>query len=151
MKHLILIIVLLSGTLSAQERATPLDAKINHLLEISGARAQFLAAIDNLVEMQRSGVAEPALPAEFWSEFSAEVHRVGWEQIQPALVRIYRDNYTPEMIDFQIAYFEDTLAQQIVSKQETVMQQSMAAGSQWGQDMGRLIAERMAAATEEKH
>ena len=156
MKHLILIVaMLISGNLlTAQSNdslaTTELDAKIARLLELSGAEAQFLGAVDNMMAMQRQQVDANAVPAEFWDEFSKEIHTEGWQLILPDLTAVYRNNMTEEEIDYQIAYFDSPLGQQIVAKQGTIMQQSMAAGQQWGVTMATRVNERLQEAMEKE-
>ena len=149
MKHLILVIVMLAGStlLTGQTTdslaATRLDAKIARLLKLSGAEAQFLGAVDNMLAMQRQQVDSDAVPTEFWDEFSREIHAEGWQLILPDLTAVYRNNMTEKEIDYQIAYFDTPMGQQIVAKQGTIMQQSMAAGQQWGMEMGTRVAQRL--------
>ena len=141
--------MMLGPALHAQGE-TP-DAKIVRLLEVSGARDQFLGAIDNIIAMQRQATTSEQIPADFWDAFSQEVHEEGWNEIQPRLLDIYRRNYTEEEIDYQIAYFENPIAQQIVAKQGVIMQESMAVGSIWGQAMGNKISKKLSEAMKDKN
>jgi hypothetical protein len=59
------------------------------------------------------------------------------------MIEIYRTNMTEEEIDHQIAYFSDPLTQQIVAKQPTIMQQSMAVGAAWGKKVSEKINSRL--------
>ena len=141
---------LLTGQTSDTLAAAGLDAKIARLLELSGAEAQFLGAVDNMMAVQRQQVGNDAVPAEFWDEFSKEIHAEGWQLILPDLTAVYRNNMTEEEIDYQIAYFDTPLGQQIVAKQGTIMQQSMAAGQQWGVTMATRVNERLQEAMEKE-
>ena len=104
MKHLVLFVILLmsGGLLTAQTSdtlaAAGLDAKIARLLELSGAEAQFLGAVDNMMAMQRQQVDSGAVPAEFWDEFSREIHAEGWQLILPELTAVYRNNMTEKRL-----------------------------------------------------
>ncbi len=149
MKHFVVLVFLLAGSSFVSAQASDslatngIDAKIARLLELSGAEAQFLGAVDNMMAMQRQQMDSGAVPADFWDEFSKEIHEEGWRLILPDLTAVYRNNMTEEEIDYQIAYFDSPLGQQIVAKQGTIMQQSMAAGQQWGITMATRVGERL--------
>ena len=156
MKHFILIVVLLAGgsLLTAQTSdslsAGGIDDKIARLLELSGAEAQFLGAIDNMLAMQQQQIDSTLVPTAYWAEISKEAHQEGWQLILPELTAVYRNNMTEEEIDYQIAYFNSPMGQQIVAKQGTIMQQSMAVGQRWGMDMGARVAQRLQEAMEKE-
>ncbi|CAH1000214.1 hypothetical protein LEM8419_01362 [Neolewinella maritima] len=149
MKHLIvLVLVFTMGSAVSAQTTDSLEAKIARLLELSGAEAQFLTAVDNMILMQRQQVDASTVSPAFWDEFSKEIHEEGWQLILPDLTAVYRNNLTEAEIDHQIAYLSDPLSQQIVAKQSTLMQQSMAAGQQWGMKMGARVAQRLQEALE---
>lgn len=158
MKRIIILLLLgLSGVgLQAQTDTTAsdslLNAKIERLLVLSGAEAQFNTAIDQMVEIQKQNPAYSGVLAdEFWDEFTEEVHQTGFDKLRPKMVTIYRDNYTVEEIDHQITYFSDPMTQAIVAKQGAVMQQSMRVGAQWGQEISQEIVTRLQEAVEDKN
>lgn len=143
MKHLLIVILLVvTGTLSAQT-TDGIDAKITRLLELSGAEAQFLGVVDNMLEMQQQQSTYSAIPKEWFTEFSRDVHENAWQDLLPKLIEIYRNNYTEAEIDHQLAYLEDPVTQQLVAKQPAVMQQSMQVGQQWGMELAEKINRRM--------
>lgn len=141
--YLVVIIMALSASSLPAQTENGLDAKIERLLTLSGSEQQFISAIDNMIEMQRGASPMAEASDESVDLFVQEVHKSGWSDIKPKLVEIYRNNFTEEEIDHQIAYLEDPMTQRIVAKQGTVMQQSMQAGQAWGQRMGAKIAERL--------
>ena len=151
MKHLLVVVLFVATSSSVfAQAADSLDAKIARLLELSGAEAQFLGAVDNMLAMQRQQATYSSVPAEFWDEFSEEIHTEGWQLILPDLVEVYRNNMTEEEIDYQIAYFDTPLGQQIVGKTGVIMQQSMAAGQQWGVTMANKVGARLQEAMEKE-
>lgn len=151
MKQALLFALLLASfSLSAQDTLV-LNEKIEQLLTLSGSEAQFVGAIDQILEMQRKNPDySEQLSTEFWDELSKEIHETGYASIKPGLIEIFRNNYTEAEIDHQIAYLSNPLTQQIVAKQQIIMQQSMAVGSEWGQALGVEIVERIFTAIEKK-
>ncbi len=151
MKQLLVILTLMFLAPTVQAQADSLEAKIVRFLEVSGARNQFLGAIDNIIALQRNAASADQYPEGFWETFSQEVHQEGWKDIQPLLVEIYRKNYTGEEIEFQLAYFEDPIAQGLVAKQGDIMQQSMVVGAAWGQALGNKITRKLSEARQDKN
>lgn len=151
MKHTLLLTLLLASFSIAAQDTLVLNEKIEQLLKLSGSEAQFVGAIDQILEMQRKNSANTEqLSTEFWDELSKEIHETGYASIKPGLVEIFRNNYTEAEIDHQIAYLSSPLTQQIVAKQQIIMQQSMAVGSEWGQALGTEIVERIFTAIEKQ-
>ena len=142
MKHALLVLFLAVTSLGVSAQQDSLDAKIERLLTLSGAEQNFLSAVENMLTMQRQQ-AGSGLPDEWFDEFSEEIRAEGWQQIAPKLMEIYRSNLTEEQIDHQLAYLADPITQQIVAKQPLIMQQSMAAGQEWGMTMGTRINQRI--------
>jgi hypothetical protein len=144
MKHLVLLLFVSVSLppLSAQTTDS-LDAKIVRLLELSGAEAQFLSAVDGMLNVQRQNLPEGAVDDEFWDEFSKEIRETGYADLRPLMVEIYRINMTEEEIDHQIAYYGHPLTQEIVKKQPVIVQQSMAVGAEWGRQLSQKIITRL--------
>ena len=51
-----------------------------------------------------------------------------WSDLEPAMVKIYQDNFTQEDINGLIAFYKTPLGKTTIEKMPLVMQQSMAVG-----------------------
>lgn len=151
MKYTLLFLVLFSTTfLSAQE--TALVQKVEQLLELSGTKAQFAAALDGMLETYKQNPAMmQGLPDDFWDEFSKAAKSTAFEDLLEQMVVLYLDHYTEEELDHQIAYMKSPITQKIVAKQPMLLQESMALGSKWGQELGERIGRQIREAKEGKN
>ncbi|MCJ8146486.1 DUF2059 domain-containing protein [Acinetobacter sp. A3.8] len=53
-----------------------------------------------------------------------------WSDIEPAILKIYQDNFTQEDINGLIAFYKSPVGQKTIEKMPVVMQQSMTAGQE---------------------
>jgi hypothetical protein len=159
MKHLIITLLLCLPLLSlsaqgaeVQTTDTAIDAKIAEFLKLSGAEAQFTTAIDQIIGMQKQNpLYNEVLPSSFWDEFSEEVHETGFSSLLPEMTKLYKQHFTEEELDHQIAYLSNPLTQQIVAKQPALVQASMAVGSEWGQALGEKIGLKLQQEVEDRN
>ncbi|TXF88334.1 DUF2059 domain-containing protein [Neolewinella aurantiaca] len=157
MKHIILPLLFLSFlSLNAQDTKpqsdSDLDAKITELLKLSGAEAQFSTIIDQMLDMQKMNpLYSDALSKDFWDEFTKEVHQTGYKSLLPDMIQLYKEHFTEEELDHQIAYMSNPLTQKIVAKQPALMQASMSVGAEWGQEIAAKITDKLQQALEERN
>ncbi|MFK8164175.1 MAG: DUF2059 domain-containing protein [Lewinella sp.] len=151
MKYTFLLLFFFSTTfLSAQD--TVLIQKVEQLLELSGTKAQFETAIDGmLATYQQNPAMMEGLPEGFWDQFLAEAKSTAFDDLLGQMVPLYLAHYTEEELDHQIAYMQSPLTQKIIAKQPQLMQESMAVGSAWGQELGKKIALQIMEAKEGKN
>lgn len=138
MKQNLVVFLLAFSVITSAQSISGVEAKIEQLLKLSGAEGQFLGAIDNMQDMQQQA-GNSSVPGEPWSEFRAEIHRDGWNQIRPKLVEVYRGNFSEEEIDHRLAYLSDPVPQQMIAKQSAIMSRSMQIGERWGQALALRI------------
>jgi hypothetical protein len=151
MKYAILFLLLFSTTfLSAQDPA--LVKKVEQLLELSGTKAQFETALDGMLDTYKQNPAmKEGLPGEFWDTFSQEAKVNAFDDLMGQMVTLYLEHYNEEELDHQIAYMKSPITQKIVAKQPMIMQESIAIGSKWGQELGEKIARKIMEAKEGKN
>ena len=87
----------LSSIAIAQEKSS-FEEKVARMLEVSGARQNFDAAILNMVELQKRAYAD-ILSDEFFDELGKEMIKVGFEKLTPEFVPIYKRHLTEEELD----------------------------------------------------
>lgn len=129
-------------TATAGAQSDSLEAKVLHLLELSGTEAMFVTSAMNMLDMQKESPAFASIPDEWWTEFEKRVRETAYKELEPQLAKVYLDNYTEEEVDFLIDYHQNPIAQGIMAKMAVVQQQSMQAGSAWGQKIAREIADQ---------
>lgn len=132
--------IVFSFSLSAQT-ATPED-KVRNLLNANGGRANFDMVIVQMIDIQAQAMQE-LLPTEFFEEFKKDMLESGYDEILELIVPIYLKHYSEDEIDQMAAFFQTELGQIMVKNTPLIMQESMAAGQQWGGAMGGMIAERL--------
>lgn len=139
------------GTLTAQD-STRLVQKVEQLLELSGAKAQFETVLDGMLTTYKQNPAMmEGVPEDFWDKFSKKAKSSAFDNLLGRMVTLYLEHYTEEELDHQIAYMQSPVTQRIVAKQPQLMQESMAVGSEWGQEIGAEIARQLMEAKEEKN
>ncbi len=86
------------------------------------------ALIPNLKQMA------PDAPAGFWDEFAKEVDP---QQLIEMIVPIYKKHLSHDDIRAAIAFYESPAGRNLVANQPAILQDSMAAGQQWGQQLAQ--------------
>ncbi|MEO0731202.1 MAG: DUF2059 domain-containing protein [Bacteroidota bacterium] len=141
----ILLLLLICGTFAtAQAQDAALNAKVEQLLEVTGAKQQFLAAVGQIIDMQRENPQFASkFGQDFWDEFQTEMEKEAYNDLKPKMVELYAKTYTEAEIDHQLTFYGSELGQQIVAKQAGMMQESMQIGQRWGMALGQKIAEKL--------
>ena len=134
----------LSSIAIAQEKSS-FEEKVARMLEVSGARQNFDAAILNMVELQKRAYAD-ILSDEFFDELGKEMMKVGFEKLTPEFVPIYKRHLTEEELDEIIKFYESEVGQSLVQKMPLIMNEAMQIGAAWGEEIGQEIYERVEAA-----
>ena len=139
--YYLLFVLLVTFTSLAAQTQTPED-KVRNLITANGGRANFEMVMVQMIDLQ-SEAMQDLLPAEFFEEFKKDVLESGYDEILELIVPIYLKHYTEDEIDQMTTFFQSDLGQVMVEKTPMIMQESMAAGQQWGGAMGGMIAERL--------
>ncbi|MGB3801075.1 MAG: DUF2059 domain-containing protein [Lewinella sp.] len=143
MKQLILFFIcaVLTGTVAGQSDS--LEAKVLHLIEVSGSEDMFVSSALNMINMQKESPAFEGIPDSWWTKFTERIQQNGFQDIEAELASIYLANYTEEEIDFLIEYHQNPLAQSIMAKMPLVQQQSMQVGQAWGQKIAQELEDQL--------
>jgi hypothetical protein len=76
--------------------------------------------------------ALPQVPAEWWQRFAEKVDP---GDLNKLVVPIYERYFSDEEIGAMLDFYRTPEGQSILSKLPVVMQESMAAGQAWGQEL----------------
>lgn len=153
MKNLINLLLLLSLSFAGPGSSLAADTKnkkskaeqifvkdIKRLLILTGSDKLGLQVISNMATQYRTMF--PNVPEEFWQEFLAEVSGEGLINL---VVPVYVKHYTHDDIKGLIAFYQSPLGRKVIRVMPAVMQESMALGQIWGQDIAEKIKARMVA------
>ncbi|WP_374296212.1 DUF2059 domain-containing protein [Acinetobacter sp.] len=122
--------------------ATATEASVKELLQVTESEqmmdhmnAQMQKIISQSIQQvqQQQGQALSDVQVEVVHKYSKKVADImakgmKWSDLEPAMVKIYQDNFTQEDINGLIAFYKTPLGKTTIEKMPLVMQQSMAVG-----------------------
>lgn len=119
-------------------RQRPLLAR--QLVELTGGGDLGKQMLEQMVDAFRA--SDPSIPDAFWDEFVASVDA---SELVEMAIPIYVKHLTSEEMAATIAFYSSPEGQAVLRKLPLILSESMAAGQQWGEALGRRVAERLAA------
>jgi hypothetical protein len=130
---------LLVCPVSAQEPArgagVATEADVRRLLELTGQASVARQVMESVLGSIKR--AYPAVPEAVWTEFLAEMRE---DELTSLVVPIYRKHLTADDIRGLLAFYESPVGRKLVQVQPLLVNDSMTAGRQWGeQTAGRII------------
>lgn len=121
--------LILTPLLAAQQAETK-EQKVRRLLTTMKAADSAMQGIDGMIDAMRSSM--PQVSEDFWKSFRAEVKP---DELIDLLVPVYADNLDDADIEGLLRFFESPVGQKFIAKQGVILQQSMAAGQKWGEQL----------------
>jgi hypothetical protein len=134
---------LLAAGASGQETAAGEEERQRlayELLEVSGAGELGVQVMEQMVQAFKA--ANDQVTDEFWAEFMADVDVGGLTEM---VIPIYTKHLTAEEMEAAIDFYRTPAGAAIIRKMPLIMQESMAAGQQWGMELSRSATERIEA------
>lgn len=119
------------------------DAKARELLVLMNVDDTALQMVDGMLASMKQ--ASPTIPDDFWTAFRAEIKP---DEFLDLLVPIYAENFDEADLDGLLTFYRSPLGKRFIDRQSAVLQQSMAAGQKWGEQLALRAMERMKAKTE---
>lgn len=116
-----------------------LRSDIRRLLVLTGAGELGEQMMANMIAQFRTTM--PSVPSAFWDEFQGEVDA---DEIVELVVPIYARHFTHEDVQALIAFYESPIGRKFVEAQPQILQESMAVGERWGQQLAQRVMERLA-------
>lgn len=114
------------------------EKDILKLLEITGSANLGIQVMDNLLNSFKQSY--PTIPSEFWDELTTEINP---DDLVELIIPIYDKHYTHQDILGLIEFYESDLGRRMVQLQPAILQDSMAAGRKWGEDLAKKVVKRM--------
>jgi uncharacterized protein len=128
------------GCAAAQTQESS-DAKkedILKLMKLTGSDQMARQILSQMIAAMKPGA--PRVPETFWTEFMAEVDT---NELMDMLVPVYDKHFTQEEIRQMIEFYETPVGRKIIEAMPQVMQESMALGQIWGQNLGRKVQAKL--------
>ncbi len=135
LKYLILLLVSLASPAFAVD-AVPSDESIRQLLEVTDARKlvegmmnQMDGVMRNTMQQSLQGKTVTPEQQQIIDDMRSKTvalmkKELGWDNLEPIYLRIYRDSFTQEEIDGMLALYRTPAGQALVKKMPVVMQRS---------------------------
>ena len=137
-------VVLVSSPAAAQQKVQAVSsakmALIRRILALTNAGDLTISAMEAAIPAQRA--ANPQIPAQFWTEFSARARR-DIPQLLERLIPIYDANFSEAQLQQLVRFYESPIGRHLVSVQPTVTVQSIQTGQQWGAEIGAEVAREL--------
>lgn len=116
-------------------------ALIQRLISLNKSVDMAVQAIEAAVPTQAA--AAPQIPPQFWDEFAVLARQEAPKMVE-LLIPIYDKHYTRPQLEQLIKFFESPAGQAMVKSQPAIMDASMKAGQEWGNEIGKKASEAMA-------
>lgn len=122
--------------------AAPTDDSLSLLLELTQGEKMLTSAYGDIERSMLLGAQaalqgrqptpeEQQLLADFAREVGAVLREgMSWAKLKPAMLTAYRQTYTQEEVDGQIAFYRSPVGRSVAAKMPLMMQHSMAASQQ---------------------
>jgi hypothetical protein len=139
------LVLLLAGCSTASsapktpQAPVPAEAEtIRELMRVTGAAEIGLQFLDGLMGPLKS--TAPEVPEALWEEMRS---RIATEEIVDLVVPIYQEHLSQADAEALVAFWSSPVGQRFVEKQPLILQESMAVGRKWGEDLARDILEEL--------
>jgi uncharacterized protein len=121
-----------------QKIAGAKEQKVRRLLGLIKAEAMAVQMLDAMMGSMQANMGEGS--DEFWKSFKSQVKV---EELVEMLVPVYADNLDEADLDGLIEFYGSPVGQKFVSKQGIIIQQSMAVGEKWGEQVAQKAIEQL--------
>ncbi len=113
-------------------------ASIRKLLKATGAGDVAVQSLKTMVAQLK--LVRPDIPAEFWTQFAAEVDANGLVEM---LVPVYARHFDEKEIRALTKFYESPVGKRFVTETPALMQEATVVGQQWGQQVAQKVVQNM--------
>jgi len=110
---------------------------IKELMKKSGADQMGMQMMNKMLPAFKR--MTPEAPEEFWTAMMKEI---SMDDMIDKIVPIYQKHLTQQDVSEITAFFESNAEKKLISKQPQIMQESMIAGQQWGEETAVRVMEK---------
>ncbi len=129
----VLVIAFLFSSLAISEE--PASTKsIKALMQSTGSGEMGIQMMNQMLPALKKMI--PDAPESFWTDVMAEVNA---GDIEDMVIPVYQRYLTEEDIQAVNSFYQTEAGKKLIRVLPTIMQESMAIGQQWGQDLARQV------------
>jgi hypothetical protein len=125
---------------SAPPTDTAFSGAVQRLLVATGARTNMHIVIDGMIDVYRRNL--PQVPAQMWEEMRKSFDV---DTLIAMEIPIYQKYLTLDEVRAIANFYETPIGKKLISVQPMILQESMAVGRAWGEQVGRQIMEKLKA------
>lgn len=132
------LLTLVAAVPAMAQDALSKEARVRELLTLLKAGDMGVQVIDNLLDTMKQTM--PAAPEEFWTSFREKIKP---NDLVDMLVPIYAKHLELEDIDALIVFYNSPAGKRFMALQPVIIQESMAVGQKWGEEIARQAIQEM--------
>ncbi len=122
----------------AQEESTrSKESAAREIIEMTGGGQMGIQVMEQMIPALKQAL--PDLPDSFWEEFMREVKP---SELVDLTAPIYARHFSLEELEGLAAFYRTPLGKTLVSKLPVIVRESMAAGQEWGRQIGERAARK---------
>ncbi len=118
----------------------PTEESVRELLDKTKAGEAAVQMVSQMMPSMK--VMAPGAPQEFWDSIEKEFNA---ESFIKLVIPIYQKHLTQADIDAINAFYDTPAGKNLIEKQGIIMQESMAAGQLWGEQVANEVIKRLEA------
>lgn len=138
---MLLFLVLFTGALSFGQASSTYKETLKKMMEVSGSQATYKTAVTQMMSMFKQ--QKLGIPDTFWDEFEVEANKMAGEDLLNMILPIYQKHLSENDVKNIIAFYQTPSGKTFAEKTPLIMQESMAAGQQWGMKIGEELAKKL--------
>lgn len=114
------------------------ENKIREFIKVTGVDKLGQQAANQMLDMFKGNYKN--VPSEFWEESKKEIST---DELTNLYIPIYSKYYSESDLDELIKFYKTPVGQKMISIMPALMQDSMSAGREWGQKLGKRVADKI--------
>lgn len=125
------VILLVMGVAAwAQEAPATKEEQVRELLVLLRAGEMGVQVVDGMIGSMKEAL--PSVPEEYWTKFRQQVKA---SDLVDLLVPVYAKHLEAADVEGLIRFYRSPTGQRFLDKQPVILQESMAIGQKWGEQL----------------
>lgn len=137
---LVAISICIAPIASAQEAAKADMKDILRLMDLSGSTGMGSQMMDQMLGSFQQNM--PTVPQKFWDDFRTEVDA---NEIVELIAPVYAKHFNASDVAALIKFYESPVGRKLMKSQPAILQESMAIGQQYSQDVATKLMQKLKA------